>query len=129
MRLLRRSDLIESEPVDAEGPDYLNCVAEVKTELAPLELLDFTQEVERALGRSGKGTNAPRPIDIDILLYGDVVVQSPGLSIPHPRLHERAFVLGPLCSLEPSLTHPVSGKSMAELMESLSLLRSGGSPK
>lgn len=129
VRILRRSALIESEPVQATGPDYLNCVAEVETELTPLALLDITQTAERALGREAKGTNAPRPIDIDILLYGDEIVQTPRLSIPHPRLHERAFVLGPLCSLEPTLMHPTLGKSMEELAESLPGVRVRSGPK
>ena len=117
--IAHRSDFIDTKPVDAGGPDYLNCVAEGDTDLEPLELLEFTQGIERDLGRVGKGTNGPRPIDIDILLYGDLILRTPDLIIPHPRLHERAFVLGPLVSLEPNLLHPVHGRSVLELSEAL----------
>ena len=117
--IARRSDFIDTKPVDAGGPDYLNCVAEGDTDLEPLELLKFTQRIEREIGRSGKGTNAPRRIDIDILFYGDLILRTPDLIIPHPRLHERAFVLDPLSSLEPGLLHPVHGRSVLELSKAL----------
>jgi 2-amino-4-hydroxy-6-hydroxymethyldihydropteridine diphosphokinase len=119
VRISRRSDLVETEPVRAEGPDYLNCVAEGETELAPIELLDFTQEIEREMGRSAKGTNAPRPIDIDILFFGDRIVRTPRLSVPHPRLHVRPFVLDPLRAIEPGLLHPLLGRTVEELAELL----------
>ncbi len=117
--IARRSAFIDTKPVDAGGPDYLNCVAAGDTDLEPLELLEFTQGIERDLGRVGKGTNGPRPIDIDILLYGDLILRTPDLTIPHPRMHERAFVLDPLSSLEPNLLHPVQGRSVLELSEAL----------
>ena len=115
----RRSHFVDTKPVDARGPDYLNCVAEGETNLEPLEVLEFTQGIEREMGRTGKGTSGPRPIDIDILFYGDLIVRTPDLIIPHPRLHERAFVLEPLSSLEPSLLHPVRGRSVLELSQAL----------
>ena len=117
--IARRSDFIDTKPVDAGGGDYLNCVAGGDTDLEPLELLEFTQGIEREMGRTGKGTNGPRPIDIDILFYGDLILRTPDLIIPHPRLHERAFVLDPLSSLEPGLLHPVDGRSVLELSEAL----------
>ncbi|MDT8369133.1 MAG: 2-amino-4-hydroxy-6-hydroxymethyldihydropteridine diphosphokinase [Longimicrobiales bacterium] len=119
--VLERSAFIETEPVGAEGPDYLNAVCRLATELAPRELLDATQAIEAALGRdpAAKGTGAPRPIDIDLLLYGDRRVDEPGLVIPHPRLHERAFVLEPLASLAPGLVHPVLGVTVGALAEGI----------
>ena len=101
------------------GGDYLNCVVEGDTDLEPLNLLEFIQGIEREMGRTGKGTNGPRPIDIDILFYGDLILRTPDLIIPHPRLHQRAFVLDPLSSLEPGLLHPVDGRSVRELSEAL----------
>ncbi len=119
IRVARRSDSIDTQPVDAGGPDYLNCVAEGDTDLEPLELLEFTKGIEREMGRTGKGTNAPRSIDIDILFYGDLILRTTDLTIPHPRLHERAFVLDPLSSLEPGLLNPVCGRSVLALAEAL----------
>jgi len=119
VRIFRRSDLIETEPVDADGADYLNCVAEGDTALEPHELLEFTQGIEKQLGRTRKGTNAPRPIDIDILFYGDRILRTRDLVIPHPKLHDRAFVLDPLRALAPGLWHPVLECSMEELAQAL----------
>lgn len=100
-RLVRASSLYRSAPVDAAGPDYVNAVVQVRTELAPLELLAKLQAIELAAGRMRPYVNAPRTLDLDILLYGDQKVALPTLSIPHPRMSERAFVLVPLAQIAP----------------------------
>ena len=105
-RLLRVSSLYRSAPVDAGGPDYLNAVAEMATELPPHDLLAALQAIERAAGRERPYRNAPRTLDLDILLYGDLRLDSATLMLPHPRMHERAFVLLPLAELAPDRVLP-----------------------
>lgn len=100
-RLLRVSSLYRSAPVDAAGPDYLNAVAELDTRLEPLDLLHALQALEMAAGRERPYRNAPRTLDLDLLLYGDQRIHSPALTVPHPRMAERAFVLLPLTELCP----------------------------
>ena len=102
-RLLRVSSLYRSAPVDAGGPDYLNAVAELDTTLAPLALLHALQSIEQAAGRERPYRNAPRTLDLDLLLHGDERLDSPELTVPHPRMGERAFVLLPLAELAPQL--------------------------
>jgi len=110
------STLRETDPVGVEGqPPYLNGVARVETTLAPRELLDLLLDVERGLGRVRGERWAPRTIDLDLLLHGDAVVDEPGLTLPHPRLHERRFVLEPLAELDPSLVVPGRGTVSALL--------------
>ncbi len=96
------SSLYRSAPVDADGPDYLNAVAELATELAPMALLKALQSIEAAAGRERSYRNAPRTLDLDILLYGDEPIDTPDLTVPHPRMGERAFVLLPLAELAPA---------------------------
>ena len=100
-QLLAVSSLYRSAPVDATGPDYLNAVAAIATTLAPLALLAQLQALEHAAGRLRPYRNAPRTLDLDILLYGDEVINTPTLTVPHPRLHERAVALCPLAELAP----------------------------
>ena len=121
LRILRVSSVYETEPIGfKEQPFFLNLVAEGETDLFPLMLLGRIQKVELQLGRKRSGPpNRPRSIDIDILLYGRVTVHSAHLDIPHPRLHERRFVLGPLVELAPDLRHPTLGRTMRELLASL----------
>jgi 2-amino-4-hydroxy-6-hydroxymethyldihydropteridine diphosphokinase len=107
--LLRASSVYRSAPVDAQGPDFYNAVAEIDTALAPLPLLLALQSIEAAHGRQRPYRNAPRTLDLDLLLYGDAVVDLPGLTLPHPRLQQRAFVLLPLLELAPALQHPTLG--------------------
>lgn len=97
------SRLYRTAPVDAQGPDFVNAVAALSTTLAPLALLDLLQALEQRHGRERPYRNAPRTLDLDLLLYGDEVIDHPRLSVPHPRMHERAFVLAPLCELAPGL--------------------------
>jgi 2-amino-4-hydroxy-6-hydroxymethyldihydropteridine diphosphokinase len=117
VRVLARSPLYETEPVTAEPqPLYLNGAARVETTLAPEELLAACLAVERALGRErppGVASPAPRTIDLDLLLYGDAVIDRPGLVVPHPRLLERAFVRIPLADVAaPGLRHPVTAEPL-----------------
>jgi len=106
------SMLIETEPVGVvDQPRFLNGVAALDTDLSARELLDVLLDVERRFGRQREGTvpQGPRTLDLDILLYGDEEIDEPGLRVPHPRLHEREFVLGPLVELAPSLEVPGKG--------------------
>jgi 2-amino-4-hydroxy-6-hydroxymethyldihydropteridine diphosphokinase len=106
---LATSSLYRSAPVDAPGPDYLNAVAELRTTLSPLDLLSALQAVEAMQGRQRPYANAPRTLDLDLLLYGQRELDNPRLTLPHPRLHQRAFVLEPLAQIAPDLTHPRLG--------------------
>ena len=108
-RLLARSSLYCSAPIDAGGPDYLNAVAQIATGLSAHELLAQLQSIERDHGRLRPFRNAPRTLDLDLLLYGDEIVVAPELVVPHPRLRLRAFVLVPLAELEPELVIPGLG--------------------
>jgi 2-amino-4-hydroxy-6-hydroxymethyldihydropteridine diphosphokinase len=108
-RLLARSSLYRSAPIDAAGPDYLNAVAQIDTGLSARELLAHLKSIERSHGRRRPFRNAPRTLDLDILLYGDERIDTPALNVPHPRLHERAFVLVPLAELAPQLMIPGLG--------------------
>jgi 2-amino-4-hydroxy-6-hydroxymethyldihydropteridine diphosphokinase len=100
--LLRRSSLYRSAPVDATGPDFINAVAEVATALSPQQLLTELQKLEQAAGRQRPYRNAPRTLDLDILLYGDLQLDSQTLVIPHARMGVRAFVLVPLAEIAPA---------------------------
>jgi len=109
-RLVALSPLYRSGPVEAQGPDFLNAVAELDTALAPRDLLLALQGIEHAHGRQRPYRHAPRTLDLDLLLYGQRIIDEPGLTVPHPRLHQRAFVLRPLADLAPELEHPSLGR-------------------
>ena len=117
------SSFMETEPWGFTSPHpFLNAALCLSTELTPLELLDATQAIERELGRQQKSDQAgytDRPIDIDLLFYEDLVIESPRLTLPHPLLHRRAFVLDPLREIAPDLTHPILGKTLTELRAEL----------
>ncbi len=102
LRLVKASSLYRTAPVDATGPDFINAVAEVVTTLTAPDLLEALQAIEAAEGRERPYRNAPRTLDLDVLLYGDARIDSPRLTVPHPRMHERAFVLVPLAEVAPA---------------------------
>ena len=104
-----------SRPVDADGPDYLNAVALVRTRLAPEALLTALQAIEQAHGRMRPYPNAPRTLDLDLLLFGHRRLAAPGIVVPHPRMHERAFVLKPLTDVAPAARIPGKGLARAAL--------------
>jgi len=121
----RLSPLYETDPVDyLDQPRFLNGVVELTGALPdPVALLDVCLSVEAALGRERSVAKGPRTLDLDLLLWGDIVVDGARLTVPHPRMHDRRFVLEPLADLAPGLRHPLLGLSVADL---LARLRSGG---
>ena len=123
-RVLRVSPLYGSAPVDAGGPDYLNAVAEVATTLAPMALLHALQAIEHAAGRQRPYRNAPRTLDLDILWFGDQAIDTPELTVPHPRMAERAFVLRPLADLAPQRVSAAALQAVAS--QAIERLRDAG---
>ncbi len=121
LKLLRVSSLYETEPIGLrEQRWFLNLAAEFGTELFPKQLLHRIQKIEKDLGRRRTGVrNGPRTIDIDILLYGNFVITTDELEIPHPRYRERRFTLAPLAELNPELRDPVTRKTVAEMLAGL----------
>lgn len=107
--VVRNSGRYRSASIGAEGPDYLNAVVELRTSLAPPALLTELQRIEAAHGRERSHLNAPRTLDLDLLLYADMRIATSALTLPHPRLHERAFVLLPLAEIAPGLVIPGLG--------------------
>lgn len=119
-RLEKLSSVYDTAPVGNKNqPHFLNMVCRVSTILQPVVLLAMVKDIESKLGRLPKTHNLPRPIDIDILFYGDQVISTPDLVIPHPRLHERAFVLVPLVEIAPDLMHPVNKYTVKTLLKSV----------
>jgi 2-amino-4-hydroxy-6-hydroxymethyldihydropteridine diphosphokinase len=112
--LVNHSSLYQTAPLDSSGPDYINAVAEVLTYLSAPQLLQQLQTQEQSAGRERPYANAPRTLDLDILLYGSARIQSPLLTVPHPRMGQRAFVLHPLSEIAPQLVPPQALQSVAQ---------------
>jgi 2-amino-4-hydroxy-6-hydroxymethyldihydropteridine diphosphokinase len=108
--LVKHSSMYRSAPLGfLEQPDFMNAVALIKTDIAPKKLLLEMLAYEKARGRQRSFTNAPRPVDLDLLLYGEMIIKEPDLIVPHPRMHERAFVLAPLLEIMPNALIPGKG--------------------
>ena len=119
--VLRVSSLYETEPQGLAGqPWFLNQVVETQTALFPRQLLARVKKIEREMGRKPSVRNGPRLIDIDILLYGQAILKTADLEIPHPRMLERRFVIEPLVELSPELLHPGNGRAMRDLLKDVS---------
>jgi 2-amino-4-hydroxy-6-hydroxymethyldihydropteridine diphosphokinase len=119
-RLVRRSRFYRTEPVGKKDQEwFINGVAAVETTMGPRELLEFILSVEKGMGRARKERWGPRIIDLDILFYGGRVLKEEGLEVPHPRLHERRFVLVPLEEIAPDLVHPIFHRTISRILGEL----------
>lgn len=117
IRVLKRSSIYETPPWGfIDQPSFLNMAIKAETSLSPEKLLNFIKTLEKDLGRKANFRNGPRLIDLDILFYNQLTINIPGLNIPHPRLHERGFVLVPLAEIAPDFIHPVLKITMHELL-------------
>ncbi len=116
----KQSSMHETEPWGVKAqPKFINMAIEVETDKKPEELLRVLEEIEKEIGRTETVKWGPRVIDLDILFYDDLILKIPGIEIPHPLLHEREFVLKPLCEIAPNKKHPITGKTVKEMIENL----------
>jgi 2-amino-4-hydroxy-6-hydroxymethyldihydropteridine diphosphokinase len=116
----KQSSMYETEPWGVKDqPKFINMAIEVETDKKPEELLRILKEIEKEIGRKETVKWGPRVIDLDILFYDDLILKTDNLEIPHPLLHERDFVLKPLCEIAPDKKHPVTGKTVKEMAASL----------
>ena len=122
IRIASSSKLRSTAPVGPPQPRYANAAVRIETPLAPLALLEVLKQLEAAAGRRRAVRWGPRTLDLDLLFYGPggaMVLQTPELTLPHPHLHERRFVLEPLCDLDPDLVHPALDRSLSSLLQAL----------
>lgn len=118
IKVIKTAPIMETPAVSRDAqPDFLNTVLEIETFLTPQKLLTLTKNIEKKLNRKTKGDYAPRTIDIDILFYSNEIILTNYLTIPHPLLHERKFVLKPLCEIAPDLIHPILGETIKNIYE------------
>jgi 2-amino-4-hydroxy-6-hydroxymethyldihydropteridine diphosphokinase len=124
LTVVKRSSLYETEPIGYEDQDwFVNAVAQLETNLSPQQLLNEFMKVEQSIGRKRDLRWGPREIDLDLLLYDQLCIDSPDLVIPHPRMHERAFVLVPFAEIAPDITHPVFSRTIGELLKEIHSLK------
>jgi 2-amino-4-hydroxy-6-hydroxymethyldihydropteridine diphosphokinase len=125
--LIDQSHVYRTEPVDYKDQDwFINYVVKIKTTLDPFSLLDTVKSIERSAGRTGDGIRfGPRVLDLDIILYDMMVLDTSKLVIPHPRMHKRHFVLKPICDIDPDIIHPVFNTTMQSLLEDLDVTDQG----
>jgi 2-amino-4-hydroxy-6-hydroxymethyldihydropteridine diphosphokinase len=116
LEIVKVSSVYDTNPVGVgEQPRFLNLMCRVNTDIGPVQMLSLIKGIESSMGRDLSLKDAPRVIDIDIILYGDTIMEAPDLIIPHPRMRERAFVLVPFAEIAPEVVHPVSGERIDEL--------------
>ncbi|MDP2168474.1 MAG: 2-amino-4-hydroxy-6-hydroxymethyldihydropteridine diphosphokinase [Thermodesulfovibrionales bacterium] len=126
MRALKQSSMHETKPDGVkEQPLFMNMAVAAETDIPPHRLLKVLKSIEKELGRKETIRRGPRVIDLDILLYGDLILDEPDLKIPHPSMHKRGFVLKPLSEIAPDAVHPVLGKTVKELFEKLDYVKMG----
>jgi 2-amino-4-hydroxy-6-hydroxymethyldihydropteridine diphosphokinase len=130
VELLARSPFYRTEPVDFLDQEwFVNAALQVRTTLAPLELLALLQSIQRRMGRKNDAVRfGPRILDLDIIFYNDLVLDTPHLVVPHPRMHKRRFVLQPICDIDPGVVHPLLGQTMQELLNQLPIDEQGITP-
>ena len=119
--ILGASRFFRTSPVDYADQDwFVNAAVKIRTTMAPLALLDKLVSIQQRMGRKADAVRfGPRVLDLDILLYDDWIIRTPRLTIPHPRMHKRAFVLQPICDINPSIIHPVLGQTVVDLLSHL----------